>query len=218
MVFYDFCRAVDDIADDSSILVRSGKVHACSIAGKLPQLDRRESVRPACSRSDRKYRLDATLLIEIIRAEFEMDIDPQTLRNLRGPAALTVGASPGAVGLVSIEIFGCRSPLSKTYAENLGAGLCNSPTSCAMSAEDAPMDRIYLSAGGSGDAFGVTLPICSRANLNPASPTLMRFEGQRVEDLFQKTARNLAAGRCPRAAVRRNHARFYEKLCAHAGG
>ncbi len=180
MVFYDFCRAVDDIADEDIL----------SAPEKTTLLDRwktaladRRNLPPVLLALMEKYRLDADLLIEIIRG-VEMDIDPQTYETYEDLRAYCWRVA-GAVGLVSIEIFGCRSPLSKTYAENLGQAL-QLTNILRDVAEDAAMGRIYLPLEDLR-RFGVTPSNLLKGHPESGFTALMRFEGQRVENLFQKT-------------------------------
>ena len=180
MVFYDFCRAIDDIADGDS-LAPTGKARL--LDRWKTALSHRQQLPPSLHTLIEKYQLDTTLFIEIIRG-VEMDIDPrpyETYEDLRAYCWRVACA----VGLVSIEIFGCRSPLSKTYAEHLGQAL-QLTNILRDVAEDAAMGRIYLPQEDLR-RFGVTSSNLLRSHPESGFADLMRFEAQRAEDLFRKT-------------------------------
>lgn len=180
MVFYDFCRAIDDIADGDT-LAATEKTNL--LDRWKTALSHRQALPPSLHALIEKYRLDTTLLIEIVRG-VEMDIDPrlyETYEDLRAYCWRVACA----VGLVSIEIFGCRSPLSKTYAENLGQALQLTNILRDVS-EDAAMGRIYLPQEDLR-RFGVTPSSLLRSHPESGFTDLMRFEAQRAEDLFRKT-------------------------------
>jgi phytoene synthase len=205
MVFYDFCRAVDDIADSED---RPAAEKSALLERWKSALATRKDLPPRLEALIGKYRLDATLLIEIIRG-VEMDIQPQAYETYEDLRAYCWRVAC-AVGLVSIEIFGCRDPLSKAYAENLGQAL-QLTNILRDVAEDAAMGRIYLPREDLRK-FGVT-----EAQLLEGAPEagfgeLMQFEAERAETLFRKTVetwpRADAAALLPAEIMRV----FYEKL------
>lgn len=138
LTFYDFCRAVDDIADEPRF----------SPAEKHRLLDRwrtalqlGEGLPASLAAVVSRHRIDTRLLLEIVRG-VEMDVEPaafETLSDLREYCWCVACA----VGLVSIEIFGCRNPRSKSYAENLGLAL-QLTNILRDVGEDARLGRLYL--------------------------------------------------------------------------
>ena len=109
-VFYAWCRVVDDIADDPG--VPRGRVAALDAWKRLA--DRRpanSSLAAPVRKLIAKYALPIEHFHEII-AGVEMDLDGAsyaTWEDLR----LYCYRVASAVGLVSIEIFGCREPASR---------------------------------------------------------------------------------------------------------
>jgi 15-cis-phytoene synthase len=177
LVFYDFCRAVDDIADDPE---RSSEIKrellelwkTCLTGGiGLPEalvavLDR--------------HAIDRRLLVEIVRG-VATDIEPnrfQTYEDLRAYCWRVASA----VGLVSIEIFGCKNPASKTYAELLGYAL-QMTNILRDVAEDASVGRIYLPTE---DLKRFEVAESSLLVGRPSGDfrALMRFEAVRARSLF----------------------------------
>lgn len=122
VVFYAFCRTMDDLADNPAIPAeeRAKSLDAWEkglISGFYPTSDFQREV---ISLRDR-HRLPNELLIAIIDG-CRMDLQPQrfaTWEDLSG----YIWKVACAVGLVSIRIFGCKSPESERYAVALGHAL-----------------------------------------------------------------------------------------------
>jgi 15-cis-phytoene synthase len=151
LVFYDFCRAVDDIADDPG---RPPEKKRELLELWKTCLTRGENLPEALWAVLVRHDLDRRLLVEIVRG----------------------------VGLVSIQIFGCKNPASKTYAELLGYAL-QLTNILRDVAEDAALGRIYLPVEDL-QKFEV-----SESSLLAGKPSgnfsaLMRFETARARSLF----------------------------------
>jgi phytoene synthase len=177
LVFYDFCRAVDDIADDPKRSPETKREllelwKMCLAAGKgLPEALVAVLVR---------HGIDRRLLVEIVRG-VETDIEPnrfQTYDDLRTYCWRVASA----VGLVSIEIFGCKNPGSKTYAESLGYAL-QMTNILRDVAEDAAMGRIYLPMEDL-QRFDVSESGLLAGKRSGDFSALMRFEAVRARSLF----------------------------------
>ena len=177
LVFYDFCRAVDDIADEPGR--SSAEKHelldlwkaALSAGDKLP---------PALAQVLARHKIDRRLLIQIVLG-VEMDIEPiryQTHEDLRAYCWRVASA----VGLVSVEIFGCKNPKSKIYAELLGYAL-QMTNILRDVAEDAATGRIYLPLEDLRK-FGVSEAGILRGDPGGNFSDLMRFEAARTRALF----------------------------------
>jgi phytoene synthase len=186
LVFYDFCRAVDDIADEPGRspsekreLLELWKT-ALSSGGNLP---------PALAQVLSRHKIDGRLLVEIVSG-VEMDIEParyQTYEQLRAYCWRVASA----VGLVSIEIFGCRNAKSKIYAEFLGLAL-QLTNILRDIAEDAAQGRIYLPLEDLRK-FGVTEAALLRGDTDDSFDAIMRFEAARARGLFMEARRALPA-------------------------
>jgi 15-cis-phytoene synthase len=186
LVFYDFCRAVDDIADEPvrSALEKREWLELWKIA-----LNTGDSLPPALSQLLARYNIDRGLLVEIVRG-VEMDIKPsryQTYEQLRAYCWRVACA----VGLVSIEIFGCRNPKSKIYAESLGHAL-QLTNILRDIAEDSAAGRIYLPLDDLR-RFDVSEADLLNGNSGDGFVALMRFEAARARALFLEAKRALPA-------------------------
>jgi len=120
--FYAFCRLVDDIADDPGLPTdekrrRIGLWRECiadDFAGE-------PALAPAIREIIRKYMIQRSLFGEILDG-VEIDLDPRRYATFEDLEAYCYRVA-GAVGLVSIEIFGYRNEACKEYAVALGTAL-----------------------------------------------------------------------------------------------
>lgn len=186
LVFYDFCRAVDDIADEPG---RSPAEKRELLGHWKSALHTGATLPPALAKVLARYKIDRRLLVEIVRG-VEMDIEPiryQTHEELRAYCWRVASA----VGLASIEIFGCRNPESKIYAEILGNAL-QMTNILRDVAEDAAAGRIYL------PLEDLRKHQVSEAGLLRGEPgenfkALMQSEAARARELFAEARRALPA-------------------------
>ena len=177
LVFYDFCRAVDDIADDPE---RSAENKRELLELWKTCLTRGENLPEALLAVLVRHGIDRRLLVEIVRG-VETDVEPtrfQTYEDLRSYCWRVASA----VGLVSIEIFGCKNPASATYAELLGYAL-QMTNILRDVAEDAEVGRIYLPIE---DLRKFEVSESSLLAKKPSGDfrALMRFEALRARSLF----------------------------------
>jgi phytoene synthase len=136
MLFYRFCRAVDDIADDESLppAERERRLDEWNLTIEERRHDEIE-------RLIESHSIERNLLLEILRG-CASDIHPrrfQTIVDLED-YCWKVAAVPG---LVSLKIFGCRNPQSETYAIHLGQAM-QLTNILRDVGEDAGQGRIYL--------------------------------------------------------------------------
>lgn len=181
VLFHDFCRHVDDIADDPGLSViekqRILKVwlHALEPGheGELPA-DFLEMI----MRRD----LDRTLLCEIVLGML-MDTECnryETIDDLL-PYCRRVAS---AVGLVSARIFGARGAAVERYAEELGIAL-QLTNILRDVAEDAGMDRIYITREDL-ERFGVGEEEILQGTPSPAMTHLLNYQAERADSYFAK--------------------------------
>ena len=114
LLFYRFCRTIDDIADEPG----------GDPAGKAALLQRwleAESYPPELENLIARYGIARSLLHEIIRG-CAMDLTPHRFKNFEELEGYCWRVAC-AVGLVSIRIFGCRDARSEEYAVQLGHAL-----------------------------------------------------------------------------------------------
>lgn len=143
MALYAFCREVDDIADE----VSDQQVALSKLAFWRDEISNVFSGQPQhpvgieLNWARGHYPLDEELLVEILDG-MQMDIMHQAIRK---PADLSLYAYrvAGAVGLLSIEIFGYKQRRSRDFATSLGEALQLTNILRDL-ATDARMGRIYL--------------------------------------------------------------------------
>lgn len=176
LVFFRFCRTVDDIADepgrtdDERRLLLDEWLDAIA-GGQLPE-ELEEVVR--------RNGIERHLLAEIVLG-CAMDIRPARYQSLADLEKYCWRVAC-AVGLVSIRIFGCTDPRSAGYAENLGHAL-QLTNILRDVGEDAAMGRIYLPLDDLA-RFGITERELIEGHPGRRFPELMRFEAGRARARF----------------------------------
>ena len=136
MLFYRFCRTIDDIADRSGLTDGERREQLSTwleaVQSGLP---------PVLEDVVTRHAIDRTLLVEIIKG-CASDIATQRFQSFADLEQYCWRVA-AAVGLVSIKIFGCRDPESETYAIHLGHAL-QLTNILRDIREDALQGRIYL--------------------------------------------------------------------------
>ena len=140
--FYAFCRLVDDIADDTALPIDEKRRRIGLWRESLLDTFAGEPPLAAAVREIiRKYMIEPALFTTVLDG-VEMDLNPrryETFEELDGYCYHVAGA----VGLVSIEIFGYRNQACKEYALALGTAL--QLTNILRDVKnDAQRGRIYL--------------------------------------------------------------------------
>jgi len=176
LVFFRFCRTVDDIADeggrtdgDKQRLLEEWEqaVEGRALPGELEEVIARNGI-------------DRTLLAEIVRG-CAMDIRPARFQTF-GELEKYCWRVACAVGLVSIRIFGCTDSRSDAYAENLGHAL-QLTNILRDIGEDAGMGRIYIPLDDLA-RFGISEQEFLAGLPGERFPELMRFESGRARARF----------------------------------
>lgn len=177
LVFFRFCRTVDDIADEPGRTDDEKRrlldewldaIAADRLPAELNEVVRRNGI-------------DRTLLAEIVQG-CAMDILPARYQSF-GDLESYCWRVACAVGLVSIRIFGCTDPRSIGYAENLGHAL-QLTNILRDVGEDAAMGRIYLPLDDLA-RFGIGERELLEGHPGKRFPELMRFEAGRARARFQ---------------------------------
>ena len=134
LLFYQFCRTIDDIADDpdGDPSAKTKLLHRWLEAESYP---------PELENLIARYGIDRSLFREIIRG-CAMDLTPHRFKNFEELEGYCWKVAC-AVGLVSIRIFGCRDARSEEYAVQLGHALQLTNILRDVKA-DAHEGRIYL--------------------------------------------------------------------------
>jgi phytoene synthase len=177
LVFYRFCRLLDDIADSLQL----------SPAEKTRALDAWESALASTSALPEdiatlvvRHDIDLTLLREIL-AGVRTDLTVRRYATFADVREYCWRVA-SAVGLVSIRIFGCVDPASIAYAESLGLAL-QWTNILRDVGEDAANDRIYLPQDELARFHISEADILARRQSH-AFLALMRFQAERAEEFF----------------------------------
>ena len=182
--FYAFCRVVDDIADEpGDPRVKQAGLDAWKRA-VAEKFDGEPALAPAVREVVAKYALPVALFREII-AGVEMDLHGAayaTWEDLR----VYCHRVASVVGLISIEIFGCRDPRSREYAEHLGLALQLTNILRDVGQDLANEGRIYLPAEDLA-RFQVTAEDFTAHRRDERFLALMDFEASRAREFFEKT-------------------------------
>ncbi len=186
--FYAFCRIVDDIADEpGDPAVKQAGLDAWKRAVAEPFAGE-----PALAAEVRaiieKYTLPVAHFREVI-AGVEMDLHGAayaTWEDLR----LYCHRVASVVGLISIEIFGCRDPRSREYAEHLGLALQLTNILRDVGQDLANEGRIYLPAEDLA-RFEVTPADLTSHRHDERFLALMDFEATRARDFFERAHQSL---------------------------
>ena len=142
---YAFCRKVDDVADEDTIQVEERRRQLSawradikrSCENQSPEFEVNRELQPVIQ----KFSLPFQLFDELIKG-CEMDLDIQRYDNLE-QLELYCYRVASVVGLLSIQIFGYKNPVTRDYAIYLGKAL--QLTNILRDVKtDAARGRIYL--------------------------------------------------------------------------
>lgn len=184
VVFYAFCRTMDDLADDAALPIpqreqallewREGLLEGFAQATPLQAqvLEMRE-----------RHEIPNELLVAIIDG-CRMDLAPRRFATWSDLDAY-IWKVAGAVGLVSIRIFGCVDPNSEKYAIALGRALQLTNILRDVGEDLANGGRIYLPLEDLG-RFGCTENDLQKKCVSGSVWALMDFEAQRAEEFFNE--------------------------------
>ena len=120
---WDFCRAVDDAADEAGGEAGAEQVRqwraelARCFDGAAPQTPQGRALQPLVA----AFRLPRSAFDALIEG-VEMDLRPRRYATFADLYEYCIRVA-SAVGLMCVEIFGCRDPGSRQYAIDLGVAL-----------------------------------------------------------------------------------------------
>lgn len=180
--FYAWCRVIDDIADEAGQTVEQRRAALDLWRQALRAAAPSESPLAVPVRAlIEKYRLPPEHFLEII-AGVEMDLTGaryETWEELR----VYCYRVASAVGLVSIEIFGCREPGSRDYAINLGLALQITNILRDVGEDYRNGGRIYLPREDLA-RFGCTPEEIAAGTRSRAFLEVMSFEAARARGFY----------------------------------
>lgn len=183
-IFYSFCRLVDDLADESTASVqdrqRALDIWKASLSGPVDgESPIADEVRDLIMRRD----LHVETFIEIILG-CEMDLcgtQYETWDDLR----LYCHRVASCVGLVSLGIFGARSPDAVQYAKELGLALQVTNIIRDVAHDFREMGRIYLPREEM-ERFRYSREALAAERYDDSFRELMNFQADRAESHYQK--------------------------------
>jgi 15-cis-phytoene synthase len=187
---YAFCRFVDDIADDDTVLepaemLARWREEVDNVFAGTPT----RAVSRALAENVRRFNIPRRHFEEVIDG-VEMDLTRQRYESF---AELTLYCQrvASAVGLICIEIFGYRNPGTRLYAERLG--LAFQLTNILRDVgEDAERNRIYLPLEDLR-RFEVTEEEILKGVYSTRFQSLMEFEAERARGIYREAEQALPA-------------------------
>ncbi len=196
---YAFCRTVDDIADGEGPAARKLE-HLAAWRGEIDRLYLGRPVHPiarALARPVQTYDLAREDFVAVIEG-MEMDAADRMVAPSMAELKLYCARVAGAVGLLSIRIFGIAGPASRTLALALGQALQLTNLLRDLS-EDAARGRLYLPRDLLA-AHGIMTRDPDAVLSHPALPAVCADLVTIARRLFADARTVLTA--CPRRAVR----------------
>jgi len=181
-VFYAWCRVIDDIADDPGhpIAQRRAALDTWrqALRGEVPgEPSLAVPVRIVITR----HQLPVEHFDSVI-AGVEMDLDGTTYATWED-LRLYCYRVASAVGLISIEIFGCREPSARAYALSLGLALQLTNILRDLGEDWRNGGRIYLPREDLARC-GYTADDLAAGRRNDAFHALMRLEVERARSFY----------------------------------
>lgn len=184
VVFYAFCRTMDDLADDPGVAaaerVRSLDAWEGGITAGFDAPD--EFQQEVISLRDRQQ-IPNDLLVAIIDG-CRMDLQPQRFETWDDLSSY-IWKVACAVGLVSIRIFGCTDPASERYAVALGHALQLTNILRDIGEDLSNGARVYLPLEDLARFDYTERDLVGRVR-DKRFLALMDFEAARAQDYFQQ--------------------------------
>jgi len=180
-VFYAFCRHVDDLADSASF---PDDMKRAGLGTWLNAIDGKIALPDDLADVVERRQLPRKLLREIVLG-VSMDLDQQryeTFEELRRYCWRVACA----VGLVSLQLFGCPIRAGEPYAENLGLAL-QLTNILRDVAEDARAGRIYLPLEDL-EKFKVTESDIQEGRSSLGMAQLFNFQARRAQEFYRRAA------------------------------
>ncbi|MFZ4387848.1 MAG: phytoene/squalene synthase family protein [Chthoniobacterales bacterium] len=179
LLFGEWCRLVDDIADSRSLRIteKQQALKAWSLA-----IESSKGLPNDFLELIRRRHLDSHLLLEVVRG---MTMDTEKNRyadfeELQGYCQCVASA----VGLLSARIFGAHGTTVERYAEQLGIAL-QLTNILRDVVEDASVGRIYIPRKDL-ERFGVSEREILESTSSPSMTHLLNHQAERADSYFAK--------------------------------
>lgn len=183
VVFYAYCRVIDDIADEESRSVEQRKTELQEWRDGIchgftdPTHFQTEVVT-----LQKKYQIPQDLMVAIIDG-CTMDTEPQRFQTWEDLQGYTWKVAC-AVGLISLKLFGATHPTSETYAVALGHALQLTNILRDIREDLDNGARIYLPMEDL-QRFGYSEADLVERIYDDRFLALMSFEAERTESLYE---------------------------------
>ncbi|MES2995966.1 MAG: squalene/phytoene synthase family protein [Verrucomicrobiota bacterium] len=181
-VFYAFCRVIDDIADDPDLPTSEKHVRLDQWAAALDGAQPAHELQRQTIALQKRHNIPSKLFHAII-AGCRSDIEPRRYSTWEELDAY-IWQVAGAVGLISIRLFGCKDPAAEPYALALARGLQLTNILRDIREDWENGQRVYLPTEDL-KKFGLS----PEAMAHPQGPEflqLMNFEAARADGFFQE--------------------------------
>lgn len=231
ITLYAFCRVVDDIADSQHLTAACKRRRLEQwqqwVLSDHPQIpgsggeDEDEGADPAIAADlelarelaalPRRYAIDRRLFVEIIDG-MRMDIEPRMYRDWEELRRYCYRVA-SAVGLLSIEVFGCRDPACRIYAKQLGYALQITNIMRDVGA-DLDQGRVYLPLADL-EAHGYSLDDLRNRVHDARFTALMDRQWRRATGCHEEALAHLPEGERHHMLAAEMMAQIYQELLAN---
>jgi len=193
---WDFCRAIDDTVDDAKVDSEAQRVEAFDALaawrkeidavftpGVAPTTPQGRSLQPLA----RLFRLPRRPLEDLIDG-VSMDVGYRRYRTFNELYQYCYKVA-STVGLICVEIFGCREAASRDYAVDLGIAL--QLTNILRDVKtDLDRGRLYIPLDDL-TRFNCTEEMIRCDSRNEAVTALLRHQATRAREYYQRASRGL---------------------------
>ncbi len=210
VVFYAFCRTLDDLADEPGIpAARRAEALNTWKHGLERGFDAPTALQIELIELRERLRIPNNLLTAIVDGCM-MDLEPLRFQSWQDLDAY-IWKVACAVGLVSIRIFGCKDPASEPYAIALGRALQLTNILRDVAEDFANGGRIYLPLDEM-NRCGCSVESIARAEQDDRFLNLMNQVADRAADCFRDAETILPAADHRALAPARMMADIYRAL------
>lgn len=189
VVFYAFCRTMDDLADDPG---QSSEMRAASLdawqTGLSQGFEQPTTLQSQVIEMRDRCGIPNDLLESVIDG-CRMDLQTQRFQTWDNLSEY-IWKVACAVGLISIRLFGCKDPASERYAVALGRALQLTNILRDIGEDLDNGGRVYLPLEDLA-RFGYTETDLAKRVYNERFLKLMSYEAERAEGYFREAAEAL---------------------------
>ncbi len=191
VVFYAFCRTIDDLADDPGIpIIEREKQLAHWRNGLVSGFNAPDEFQQEVIALRDRHQIPDDLLLAIIDG-CRMDLHPQRFETWHDLSDY-IWKVACAVGLVSTRLFGCQDPGSEHYAVALGHALQLTNILRDIGEDLSNGQRIYLPRGDLARFDYTEQDLVARVH-DARFVALMNYQAERAEKFYQEAAAALPA-------------------------